>query len=237
MSSKSEIEKIYGVPYTEEDLNQIRSGGGREGKFLSDAHHYSYYIQMAKVKQLGVGSVLEIGPGDPIVSVYLKSLGVDYSIMDIFEISNPEILSKLEDFDPAGCIEKYDLVCAYQMLEHSPYEFFADNVKKMRVMSKKYVFISLPYSCAGFKISLDIIMGQNRRWKKNMSFYLPGNRRNRRYSQNFTKDFPWAVHYWEIGRKGFPLKRILHDIESAGLNIVEKFHSENPYHYFILAEK
>ena len=33
------------------------------------------------------------------------------------------------------------------------------------------------------------------------------------------------------------LKRIIEDIESQNLKIVNQFHSENPYHYFLLAEK
>jgi hypothetical protein len=51
------------------------------------------------------------------------------------------------------------------------------------------------------------------------------------------EEFPWAVHYWEIGRRPHLLRSVLKDFGSTGLKIIDTFHSDNPFHYFILAEK
>ncbi len=123
------------------------------------------------------------------------------------------------------------------MLEHSPYSQFQANIRKMAIMSRKYVFISLPYYCTGIRIGFEFCFGQQFRKRKNLKVYFPLFGRNRKYRPEYVKEFPWAVHYWEIGRRGYRLKQILMDLRAEGLSILEKFHGDNPYHYFILAEK
>ena len=117
------------------------------------------------------------------------------------------------------------------------YETFVDNLKKMRLMAKKFVFISLPYPCFGFQFTFKLMLGQSFVFKRRLALYLPLFQKNRRYREEYMREFPWAVHFWEIGRIGFPLKRIMEDVESAGLKITKTFRSGNAYHYFILAEK
>ena len=45
-------------------------------------------------------------------------------------------------------------------------------------------------------------------------------------------------HYWEIGKAGYPLNRILEDIERAGFNIIKTYRIfEHPYHRFFILKK
>jgi hypothetical protein len=230
--------KMYDEPHAPEHLERMMAtGSGGRGKFLTAAHQDSYRLQMQELRDLRVSRVLEIGPGEGFVSAYMRTLGIMYDTMDIVQSSFPTILSKLEDVDAKKYAERYDAVCAFQMLEHSPYEKLVPNLLKMAEMSRKYVFISLPYSCIGFKTTLAFSFGQKHRWEKTIGFYLPLNRPNRRYRPEFMQAYPWAVHYWEIGRRGFPWKRVKTDIESTGLEIVKTFHSGNPFHYFVLTQK
>lgn len=230
--------KMYDEPHTPLVLDRVSANGTlNRGKFLTPAHQDSYRLQMQEMKTLGVSRVLEIGPGEGFIANYMRTLGVFYDTMDITPNSHPTILGKLEDFDPSNHRERFDMVCAFQMLEHSPYECFVPNLRKMTEMSRQYVYISLPYSCVGFKFSLSFMLGQTKQWRKTFSFYWPLNNPNRKHREEYIKQYPWAVHYWEIGRKGFPLSRIKNDIQSVGLNILKTFHSDNPYHFFILASK
>ena len=230
--------KMYDESHSPQDLELALSKGNlNKGKFLTFAHSNSYYLQMLTINNLNVGSVLEVGPGENFVANYMRSIGIKYETIDITEDQEPTILGKLEDIDTSKYTNRYNLVCAFQMLEHSPYKEFTSNLKKMAIMSNRYVFISLPYACYGLKFSLSFTFGQNKNFRKSFSLYLPLNKKNRRYREEYKKEFSWAVHYWEIGRKGFPLKRIKADIESSGLRIIDTFHSDNPYHYFILTEK
>jgi hypothetical protein len=45
-------------------------------------------------------------------------------------------------------------------------------------------------------------------------------------------------HYWEIGKAGYPLKRIISDIERQGMEIIKTYRVfESPYHrFFVLRE-
>lgn len=230
--------KKYSEPRTPEQIDYaIKNKLLYKGKFLWDNHFHSYYLQMKTIRDLKLNSVLEIGPGENITGTYLKSLGIDYKTMDIVEVPKPDISSSLEDCNPQDFAEAFDMVCAFQVLEHSPYENFKQNLIKMADMSKKYVFISIPYSGFGFKIFLNIHLNQNIRPTRAIKIFFPSFKKNRKYRPEFIKEFPWAVHYWEIGRKGFPLRRIKRDVEAAGLTIKKTFQSNNLFHYYILAEK
>ena len=230
--------KMYDEPHTPELLTKLTKNKNlNKGKFLNEAHFFSYYLQMKKIYDLKVKSVCEIGPGENFIQKYMKSLDIKYDTMDIFKESNPTYLSTLEDFDISTIDNKYEMVAAFQMLEHSNYDNFKANLQKMKNMSSKYIYISLPYSCNKFSFSFNIQLGQNKRFKKSLELIWPTNKANRKYRKEYMIQFPWAIHYFEIGRKGFPKNKVLDDIQSVGLTILETFHSQNSYHYFILAEK
>ena len=105
----------------------------------------------------------------------MKSLGIHYDTIDIYEASNPTFLSKLEDFDESCLVDKYNLVCAFQMLEHSPYEQFVSNLEKMVAMSDRYVFISLPYSCWGGNSSMFVSFWTEENIEEKVFLFLPFN--------------------------------------------------------------
>ena len=45
-------------------------------------------------------------------------------------------------------------------------------------------------------------------------------------------------HYWEIGKRGYPVKKIKKDIEKNRLNITKDFVVfENPLHHFFIVKK
>ena len=44
-------------------------------------------------------------------------------------------------------------------------------------------------------------------------------------------------HYWEVGRKSFPKKDILREIEECDLRVIKEMHNPlHPYHLFVLCE-
>lgn len=207
-----------------------------KGKLINEDYSYSYLTQIKTILELNVKSVLEIGPGDDFNGQYFRDMGIEYESMNLPGTTNSKYKTKLEDFHVNEIPERFDLVAAFQMLEHSPYENFPGNIRKMADLSKRYIFISLPFDCYGFEFSLGFRSGQKSK-KYNLKILIPTYRANRKYRKEYMEEFPWAVHYWEIGRRGFPLGKILNDIRSAGLNVVSRFHGKNHYHYFILAEK
>jgi hypothetical protein len=229
--------KMYDEPHPPIVLEEASKdpSGPNSNKFLSPIYLESYVFPIKTLHNLGVKSILEVGPGDKFVAENLRRAGYTYDTLDIVEATNPTILSSLENLDPNPYVNTYDVSCAFQVLEHIPYDKFCASLKKLAIIAKKYVVISLPYSCDGYKKIHNKWKGQNNKiFDKEESHFVPTNLPNRRYRKEYIKEFPWAVHYWEIGRQGFPLSRIISDIESSGLTIITTNHSANPYHYFIV---
>jgi len=215
----------------------LKSKTLNRGKFLTENHFFSYYLQMKTIYELQVKTVLEIGPGENFIQMYMSTLGIKYDTMDVMADSNPTYLTSLAELNTNEIKTNYEMVCAFQMLEHLPYEEFEANLNKMKNLSSKYVFISLPYSCNKFALGLNLQFGQKKKISKSLQLIFPTNKPNRRYREEYKHEFPWAVHYFEIGREGFALKKVLSDIEKTGLRVIDTFHSQNAFHYFILAEK
>src|SRR5690606_23597685 len=116
--------------------------------------------------------LLEIGPGDDFNGQYFRDVGIHYESMNLPGTTNSKYKTRLEDFDVKEVSERFDLVAAFQMLEHSPYEYFYSNVMKMAELSKKYVFISLPFDCYGFELNFGFRFGQKSK-KYNFRVMVP----------------------------------------------------------------
>ncbi len=99
-----------------------------KGKFLHNIHKQSYLLQMTTIHSLKGKSVLEIGPGEHYACRNLKTMGYEYHTVDMIDSFNPTYLCSLEELD---IDRKYDVVCAFQMLEHVPYDEFLSGLKKM----------------------------------------------------------------------------------------------------------
>lgn len=220
--------------------------------FLNERKLYSYYLQCKTITDLpNVEKILEIGPGGGITQTLLKSIGYNYATMDTQPLINPDILSNFIDFKPDGYEETFDLVAAFQMLEHVPYEQFAPQAQKMAAMSKRYVFISLPYYCWTFRLEITLPIPQwirsilSKRWfnflRRPHTFSISRpywNAPPRKYRQAFFEEFPLAIHHWEIGRDGVSREKVIQKLKSVNLSVIKAFHSKvHPYHYFILSEK
>ena len=45
-------------------------------------------------------------------------------------------------------------------------------------------------------------------------------------------------HYWEIGKAGYPLSKIINEIQKVGFRVEKTYRVfENPYHRFLLLRK
>ena len=131
----------------------------------------------------------------------------------------------------------FDLVCAFQALEHNPPETYVLHLKKMAAASNKYVYISLPYYGRWLSLSLSVNLPKiNRNFIKTFTLdRLPIKRPIEKYRESKT---PYAHHWFEVGDKGFKKKDLIEHAEKAGLKITEMKHSHSfPYHIFILMEK
>src|SRR3989344_7127476 len=104
----------------------------------------SYYYQCRLVIELNIKTALEIGVGNKLTSNYLKNHNIKVTICDVDKELKPDYIADIRKL-PFGN-NKFDVVYAYQVLEHLPFEDFETALNQLYIVSKKYVVISLPYN-------------------------------------------------------------------------------------------
>lgn len=180
----------------------------------------SYWHQIEAVLSLRPKTVLEIGPANTVVGSVLREEGIRYKTADVAKDLAPDYLVDIRDMDLK---ERFDLVMACQVLEHLPYDDFDDALMSLAKHSKRYVMISLPHFGPFLRLHLSLwtLLDINRV----IPLPLP---------KKLSFD---GQHYWEIGRRGYPARRVRSDIQKH-FRIIREFRvNENPFHHFFVLEK
>ncbi|HED05056.1 MAG TPA: class I SAM-dependent methyltransferase [Ignavibacteria bacterium] len=182
----------------------------------------SYWHQLDEVLALSPKTILEIGVGDGVFKNYIKNnTDIEYKNLDIAEDLNPDIIGSVENINlPDNSV---DLVCAFEILEHLPFDKFEKCLTEIRRVSKSDVVISLPHFGHTIKFSFKIPFLK----EKKISFKIPHHPKHKFNGQ----------HYWEIGKKGYSSSKI-RKIISKYFKIRKNFIPfNNQYHYFYILEK
>jgi len=166
--------------------------------------------------------VLEVGAGPGFYKQVMAREGISVTTVDIAEDLQPDVVGSVLDLPFAD--NYFDLCCAFQVLEHLPYESFIPALQELRRVARKAVIVSLPDAAAGYPTRISI-PGRGIR-----DFIIP-----RPY---FKKAHIFdGQHYWEINKKKTPLKRIVQDIEQQGFRIRHnQRYAANMYHRFLVIE-
>lgn len=188
--------------------------------YMSKWRWASIWHQIMEVSAVEPDVVLEIGPGGGVLKSLLESMGVKVRTADIDPKVDPDYLM----FGPAIPVAKssYDVVCAFQVLEHLRYEdaikLFSDMVR----VSKRYVVVSLPDAEKRYRLIMDVpLIGElSLSWKRPFL---------RRRVHKFDGE-----HYWEVNTRGYSLRRVLLDLEGFACLVKTYRLPENPYHRFFV---
>jgi len=196
----------------------------------------SYWHQIDEIEKLEPENVLEIGIGHGFVSEYLKKYGFEVTTVDYKEKENLDVIANVVQLPFEE--ESFDVVVAFQILEHLPFEKFENILSELYYVCRDYVVISVPDVRFYFKIQLELIKFIDS--KKLIT--LPLNKLL--FASNLYKilgdieDPNSKHHYWEIGRKGFPMDKIKRKIKEQGFNIQKNYRVyEMPYHTFFVLKK
>lgn len=197
--------------------------------YLNKKRWLSYWHQIHESASLkNVRSILEVGPGNKIVADTLLKMGYSVKTLDNDPRIRPDFIGQIEKAKNLCQQKKFDLVLASEVLEHIPYTEFPSALQNLHELAKKYLILTLPYTSRGtFKPYFH-------------AHLLP-----------FCKPISWSKifnlfpqphifnnqHYWEIGKQGYPLKKILQTIANNNFTIIKHYPiPENLYHYLILLE-
>lgn len=182
----------------------------------------SYYHQINESLKLEPKNILEIGAGDKFFGNYIKSnTGIEYKNLDIANDLNPDTLGSVDDMPVAD--NSFDLVCAFEVLEHLPFEKFEKCLNELKRVSKKYIVISLPHfgPPVKFLIKLPFLP------KISFAFKIPFARKHTFNGQ----------HYWEIGKRGYSSRAIRGILKKYFVVEKEFVPFENQYHRFYILTK
>ncbi len=182
----------------------------------------SYFYQLDSIFSLNPESVLEIGVGDRVIGSYIKNnTKVSYTCADVSSDLKPDVVASVTKLPFED--KSFDLTCAFEVLEHMPFEYFETALKELARVSKKYVIISLPHFGPSFQFLLKIPLLP----KIEFSFKIP-----------FAKKHIFnGRHYWEIGKKGYSVSKILSTLENQFIIKSHFVPFENQYHHFFILEK
>lgn len=170
------------------------------------------------------GQILEVGQGTGIFKKVLGDNAIPVTTVDIAEDLHPDVIASVLDlpFEDSS----YDLTCAFQVLEHLPYEQFIPAVRELARVARRAVLISLPDAAPGYPTMLSI-----------PGFGIIDGIVPRPYfKESHTFD---GEHHWELNKQATPLKRVVRDIENAGFRIqLNRRYAANMYHrFFILKQR
>ncbi|MEK7173793.1 MAG: class I SAM-dependent methyltransferase [Patescibacteria group bacterium] len=184
----------------------------------------SYWHQIREIISHEPQHVLEVGMGNGFVSRYVKGHGVRLTTVDIDQSLKPDVVADVAHlpFPDAS----YDVVTAYEVLEHMPYEKTLQGLHELFRVSSQWVIISLPDATHAFRFAVTIPRVG----------YI-----EKVFSPPFVraKKKPYAKsHEWEIGIQGYPMEKITSDCKKIGLQLLKTYRVyENPYHRFFVFKK
>jgi len=168
------------------------------------------------------GTVLEIGPGAGLSSWFLRSWGYSVFTFDIDASIRPMVVADVRSLPVID--STFDCVMAAEVLEHLPFDQFQPALREIARVTRRFALVTLPAPFAGIAALF------------NFPFLRPfGLRAGLPYRVRHKFD---GQHYWELGKTGYSLRRVLQEIEACGFSVKESYcPPPSKYSWFFLLEK
>lgn len=188
---------------------------GFEGRFVS------YYHQLKLVLSRNPDSVLEVGVGDRVFGNFIQNnTGIAYTSVDIAEDLHPDVIGNITQLPFEN--KSFDIACAFEVLEHIPFTDFDRAVGELVRIARRYIVISVPHFGPMLSFSLKIP-------------FLPLIRLACKIPYPMAHTFN-DQHYWEIGKKGYPVSLIRQKLSAHGKIIADFVPWGSEYHHFFVLE-
>lgn len=166
--------------------------------------------------------MLEIGVGDGVVGNYMRdNTSISYKSIDVAADVNPDVVGSVLDLPFED--KTFDAVCAFEVLEHIPFESFERAISEMSRVARKNVLISVPHFGPPVKFLIKLPLLPEIRF----DFKIP-----------YKPQHVWnRQHHWELGKKGFTKKAVISVLNKYGRVVRDYVPFENQYHHFFILEK
>ncbi|MCK4330051.1 methyltransferase domain-containing protein [candidate division WOR-3 bacterium] len=193
-------------------------GYDSKGRFVS------YWHQIHEVMNLNLKSVLEVGIGNKFLNNFMKNYGkINVTSVDVDKELEPDICASVNELPLRN--RTFECAVCFQTLEHLPFKKFKTALFELSRVSKKWMIISLPDQsrCVGLKIYFKNIPIRSLQKIINIPAVFPA------------KHIFDGEHYWEIGKRGYSLKKIEAIFPELNLKLIKTFRVfEKPSHRFFI---
>lgn len=191
----------------------------RLGSYSFEGRFVSYYWQLKETLARNPASVLEVGIGDRVFGSFIKNnTDIAYTSVDIAKDLHPDVVGSILELPLTD--KSFDVACAFEILEHVPFEQFHYALAELVRVARTHVVISLPHFGPMISFSFKIP-------------FLP------QIQAAFKIPFPKkhifnGHHYWEIGKRGYPASRIRNMLSVHGEIVRDVVPFGSPYHHFFV---
>lgn len=196
--------------------------------------HSLWYQAKIPIELPDVHSVLEFGPGRGVTKALIEHFGMEHVGVDVSDrLHRPDVTSTILDFETDVT---FDLVCSFETLEHNPLEQLGPHLTKMASLTRRYVYLSLPWSGRWFTLATSLSLPKLRR---DRTWTVTRPRRRRHVHRNTTAyaadENPYRFHWWEIGDPLIGKREFAAIARDAGLGVDRSWHNPLfPFHWFVL---
>ncbi|MFZ2500792.1 MAG: class I SAM-dependent methyltransferase [Minisyncoccia bacterium] len=188
-------------------------------KYAFEGRFVSYYWQLKEVLDLNPSSILEVGVGDRVFGDFIKNnTNVSYTSVDVAGDLHPDIVGSVLALPFAD--KAFDVACAFEVLEHVPFDQFDRAVAELCRVARTHVVISVPHFGPMFAFSLKIPFVPQIRVAWKMPF-------SKKHIFN-------GQHHWEVGKKGYPISLIRNKLSAQGALVRDFVPFGNSYHHFFV---
>lgn len=178
-----------------------------------------YWHQADEILRRKPENVLEVGIGSGFLHRYLRARAVDIHTLDFDARLKPDTVGSVLELPFAD--QSFDAACCFETLEHLPWEKLPVALAELTRVARRWVLLSLPDVSPYLR--LDFELG---RFSVHGIRTLPSLRPRPHVFD--------GEHYWEIGKRGYPLRRVRQEIRRASLVIESEFRvPELPYFHFL----
>ena len=193
-------------------------------EYDSKGRFCTYWHQINEILKLAPSNVLEVGIGNGFTRQYLHKMRIDVISLDIAYELSPNVVGSVLSLPFTS--ESFDVVACYEVLEHLFYENFSTALRELARASRRHLILSIPDTTSAFRFFVEFPSIKSFRKLIPSPFPRPK-----------LHEFD-GYHYWEIGKKGYPLSKIKHDMINSGLIISKTFRVfEYSHHRFFVLEK
>ena len=192
--------------------------------YLTKRRWCSLWHQLDEIQGAKPERVLEIGPGPGVLKTLATLSGLTLDTFDTDPELHPDCVGRATALPFAD--RSYDVVCAFQVLEHLPYDQSLIALEEMARVSQRIVLLSLPDARKGWLYQLHFPLFGKRQYILETPRLLA---RPHRFD---------GQHYWEVNKRGYSLDRIIRDFSQVARLLRTYRVPEYLYHrFFVLARQ